>query len=809
MRSFCLTLFLLLHLTSRCFSQEAPEPTPVGPQPTATASPIATPSVSETPFFVGEIPVQLELAQQLINDVSARLTADTSAVDIEPPLSSLAQEMQKKVETLDSLLDSKPSTAELRSAEQQWGKLQSTVRTWKARLEARNREIDEDLAKLDKAQLTWSNANKAQLELPQALSSSIRLTESQLLQQNARLRRSQLDALTMLTRVTSLDSKIQDIVERLAAARRQRLASILTLDSEPIWRVDFSQLNLSTLPKETLASLRLQIQNLGDYFGRESSRFLGHAIAVFLLFAVLHSMQARVRLWMAQEETLKEPSTAFESPLLTTALLSSLIGSWFYPDPLPLLSAILIAAALFPAFVVLKRLVGKQLHPTLYAIATLFCFDTLRLITAPQVLLTRILFSFEFACAFIYLAWRVARYPLATVWGTRIRALVISIFGLTLLAVNLGFVRLAYTAGDASLHSLYLGALLVPLVRVFDGVNLLLHRTKLFIQIQTATAHRTIHAEWWIRAVALAFWATRTLDFLGVRQTIFEWVSQCLDSSLHIGALELRLGATIGFGLALWIPYRISGVVRAVLEQSVYPKLELSRGVVYTLSTVVHYSLLLVGGTIGLGILGLDLAKFTILASALGVGIGFGLQNIVNNFVSGLILLLERPIQVGHVIEVAGQIGRLERIGLRASVIRTADGSEVIVPNGELLSTRVTNWTLSDQRRLLRIPVGVGYGSSLEEVKQILMKTAGEHPKVLSFPVTEVHMLNLGDNALELELRAWTDDFDAWQQTRSQLLSTLFERLTQAGVDIPYPQRTVHIKSEQAPIKALDEPTSG
>lgn len=786
--SLWLTLLLSLVLSGVGVAQEGPMPTPVGAQ--------ASPSNSPTPVSTGDLSVLLESAQQLVQEISSRYDSDTSTVDIEPQVTSLSQEMSAKLEALDALLKSKPAIGDIRAAEIHWGKLQSTIRQWKSRLDSRGREVDEDIAKLDKAQKSWSGLVPPQSDLPQPLTDSIRSTEAQLLSLSSRLRRSQLDSLTLLARVARLDSTVQDNVERLARARKERLATILTLDSEPIWRVDFSQLSWASLSNETWQSLTNQVRSLSNYASSESGRFFGHAVSVLLLFGVLYSVQARVRLWMAQEESLQEQATAFDSPLLIVALFSTPIGLWFYQEPPPILTAILIAAALLPAFVVLRRLVGKQLHPTLYAIATLYCFDTLRLITAPQVLLNRILFSVQFGGALVYLIWRIVFHPLPAPWASRVRAFLAMLFGCTLVAVNVGFVRLAYTAGDASLDSLYLGALLVPLVRICDGINLVLQRTRLFQHLQSAANTQPINLKWWIRALAIFFWAQKTLEFLGVRQSAIEWLQSVLDSSLRLGALELRLGGLIGFGIALWFPYRISGMVRAVLEEAVFPKLELSRGAVYTVSTAVHYLLLITGALIGLGILGLDLAKFTIVASALGVGIGFGLQNIFNNFVSGLILMLERPIQVGHVIEVSGQVGRLERIGLRASVIRTADGSEIIIPNGELLSTRVTNWTLSDQRRLLRIPVGVSYNSSPTEVSKLLLESAKAHPKVLSLPEPEVHMLNLGDSALEFELRAWTNDFDRWQQTRSQLLCSVFEKLSQAGIDIPYPQRTLHIQPE-------------
>ena len=171
------------------------------------------------------------------------------------------------------------------------------------------------------------------------------------------------------------------------------------------------------------------------------------------------------------------------------------------------------------------------------------------------------------------------------------------------------------------------------------------------------------------------------------------------------------------------------------------------------------------GVLLGLGALGLDLTKVTILAGAFGVGIGFGLQSVVNNFVSGLILLFERPIHVGDVIHIGDLSGEVRRIGIRASVVRTWQGAEIIVPNAQLITERVTNWTLSDRRRRIDLPVGVNYGAPLETVFQLLESVARAHPRVLRDPAPRAFFLRFGDSAVNYELRVWVEDFAQWAQT--------------------------------------------
>jgi potassium efflux system protein len=179
--------------------------------------------------------------------------------------------------------------------------------------------------------------------------------------------------------------------------------------------------------------------------------------------------------------------------------------------------------------------------------------------------------------------------------------------------------------------------------------------------------------------------------------------------------------------------------------------------------------ILLVGFFMALGALGIDLTKITIVAGAFSVGVGFGLQTIFNNFVSGIILLFERPIKIGDIIEVAGTVGEVQHIGIRASVIRTAEGSEIIVPNGMLISSQVTNWTFTDRRRAVEVSVSVAGGADLQRVTEILKNAAATQSGVAKEPTPQVYVVSFTAGAIALQLRAWTDRYQDWSQIRSDL----------------------------------------
>jgi len=191
--------------------------------------------------------------------------------------------------------------------------------------------------------------------------------------------------------------------------------------------------------------------------------------------------------------------------------------------------------------------------------------------------------------------------------------------------------------------------------------------------------------------------------------------------------------------------------------------------------------------------MGIDLNRFTILAGAFGVGVGFGMQNVINNFVSGLILLFERPVQVGDTVQIGDLLGDIRRIGIRSSTIRTWEGAEVIVPNGNLTSDLVTNWTLSDRMRRIDLPVGVAYGSDPGKVLELLSAVAKQQPRIVTEPPPTVLFLGFGDSSLDFQLRVWTDHFEEWMSIRSDLAVAVHSALRAAGITIPFPQRDVHL----------------
>jgi len=248
--------------------------------------------------------------------------------------------------------------------------------------------------------------------------------------------------------------------------------------------------------------------------------------------------------------------------------------------------------------------------------------------------------------------------------------------------------------------------------------------------------------------------------------------------------------------LSIVLLFYLSGRFSKLLNRSILKRYTSNLAMVHSISTLVRYVIVVIGLIVIVQSAGIDLSALSILAGALGVGIGFGLQNITNNFISGLIILFEQPIKVGDRIEVANIKGDVIKISARATTVVTNDNISIIVPNSEFISSTVINWSHNDRNVSFRFPVGVSYKEDPRIVKKILMQVADENSGVLKNPSTMVLFDEFGDSSLNFHLRVWTTDYiNRPNILKSQLYFAIFKKFREAGIEIPFPQRDLHFKS--------------
>ncbi|MGH1362221.1 MAG: mechanosensitive ion channel family protein [Calditrichia bacterium] len=241
--------------------------------------------------------------------------------------------------------------------------------------------------------------------------------------------------------------------------------------------------------------------------------------------------------------------------------------------------------------------------------------------------------------------------------------------------------------------------------------------------------------------------------------------------------------------------YVASRFFRRILLSKIVGRANIDEGLRSSISRIVHYVVMIIGVLVAFQFVGIDFSGLAVIFGFLSVGIGFGLQNVTSNFISGLILLFERPIAVGDRVTVNDLVGDVLEINIRSTTIRTLDNISIIVPNNEFVSSTVTNWSHGDPRVRLNINVGVSYNSDLDAVIRALQEVAKENSQVLKTPKPQVHLREFGDSSWNMQLRAWLSGPENFEPVRNELNCAIVRKFKAFGIEIPFPQRDLHLRS--------------
>ncbi|MGN8033962.1 mechanosensitive ion channel family protein [Chitinophaga sp. 22321] len=288
---------------------------------------------------------------------------------------------------------------------------------------------------------------------------------------------------------------------------------------------------------------------------------------------------------------------------------------------------------------------------------------------------------------------------------------------------------------------------------------------------------------------------------------IYEATTDFLSSRHQIGSSDFTFSSIIIFVLVIWVATIASQLIAYMfgnIGQSANPSKKTKFGSALLL---LRLAVLAGGVLLAFAASGIPMDKLTIVIGALGVGIGFGLQNIVNNLVSGIILAFEKPLEVGDVIELGPRSGVVKEIGIRSSKISAYDGSEIIVPNGDFISQQLINWTRANRNKRITFTLGVGYGSNIDQVTDIIKSAFTDRKDILSAPAPFIQLTDFGDNAVNFKVYFWIGDLDNAGRLQNEVMSFIYAALNQAGIEMPYPQRDLHIRSvDDSLLKKWDKP---
>jgi len=792
------------------------QPAQAAPQPQDTTA--ATPQ----PIPVSEIPLRSRTARARLQAIETQLSFDPDIALVEEQLPAEQAAISRAHQRLGRIVLEESSSRELGSLESVWqsheGRLAGWLRTFEDELQDLQDASEATREIRDRWQLTLDSLDDE--DVAEAVAEQTRTV----LDAAVALRRSQREQLEYVLSVKSqVDEELEGVrhvLREIATARASVRGRMFSRTATPIWRV-------RSVPERSASgpagpAWGDEWLSFAAFVSDHSSRVLLN-VALFLLFAFL-AVRLRDRFDVepdAEDESLTGASETLRRPFSAALLVSLFAANGLYPRAPILVLELFAIAGIVPLYRLLPRSRSAVVNHTMRALLVLFGVAILAEFLVPP--------SFEYRLLNLGLALALAigagwllrggdTAPGEEVgWGLVVSRSLKGVLGAGVVAAAanvLGFTSLSERLVTGVLYTAYFSLAVVIGYRVLAGVIRLLPRTALGQASHIMREHGdlvTSRAITVLKLAALLTWAMLALESFEIGGLIREWASGVMTGPIRIGAIEFSLDRVASFAVIVLLSIWIARFVAFVLNEEVLPRLTLKRGASNAISTVVQWSILGAGLLTAASSLGLQAGQLAIVFGALSVGIGFGLQNIVSNFVSGLILIFEQPVKVGDKVEITSLalVGEVRRIGVRASVVRTFEGAEVIVPNSNLISSEVVNWTLSDQKRRVRVEVGVAYGTDPHEVITLLKKVAGDHREVLSYPEPMVIFDGFGDSSLDFRLLFWTATFDDFFRIRSEVSVAVHDALREAGIAIPFPQRDLHLKSLPGPGATLEsEPIS-
>ena len=612
-------------------------------------------------------------------------------------------------------------------------------------------------------------------------------------------------------RVASLRIRILgwlSAADRADAVREQQLFEV---EARPIWAIFSHREPARNFGVQITRTLQKNASAIASFVREEGAEFFWLILSFAVVAVAIGWTGRRFAARAAVDPELAATAEILSHPFSAGILVALGLTSWFLPRAPAVVNEMAVLFMLPPFLVLVRNLLAAQLRPLLYGFTALFAVSRLGGVLPDYSMpgrLVALVVSLVGLLGAIRMLRKNAPWTQAVIrpgHADRVRLAIWAIailLAAALVANVIGNVSLARRLSDGSLSAAMIALLLVAVARVLRAVLVGGLRMPEVRRISSLVEHGEAIAERgsaFIDWAALLLWVLGTLRAFHVDAAVMGGITAAFSARLRFGGLDVSLGDLAAFGITLYASVLLGRLLRFVLEAGLGKNPRLHAGVPAAIAKTAGYLMVGLGFLAAVLASGMDVTRFTVILGTLSVGIGFGLQNVVNNFVSGLILLYERPIRVGDVIEVGTASGTVTHIGIRSSTIKTFQGAEVVLPNSNLVSNQLTNWTLSDQTRRLDIDVGVAYGSDVVKVQEILLLAARGHVNALSSPPPVAFFTGLGDSSLGFQLRFWTAQFDRYLAIGSEVRTAVVEKLGAAGIAIPFPQRDLHVVSVEEP----------
>lgn len=707
------------------------------------------------------------------------------------------------------------TTRSLVDAYQQWTNYKNLLSEWQTLVSDYSITLSNNILKTKDLITIWelTLTDAKQENAPQGIILNIREVINKLTTLKNDLKTKSIDIYSKQSQITEITISIDETILSIEKLKNNLKKSYFKKDNPAIWNA-YDSTFLEVFQTQTiLRAVSESSKAIIIFYEANQDRFALHILLfIFLLILFYSLLNYTIKANSEDKSVIKSKKTL--SNYFVVALIIALISTfWIYTTRQLIVDDIFQFLLLVLLLIFLPKITEGKIRSILYYSIGLHLVNQMQVILPSDLFIVRILLFAETAISFIILRLLLNKNGalVAEIKNTKLKFILViaKIFYFALLiplfANIFGFILLTNLINNVIINSIFNGFIIyVGLFIITNTFNLILKSDYVLLLNSVRKYQDKIlkNSLKFFNILALLFWIRSLLSLFSSYDDFKKWLSNLFLISWKVGDIQIDVGSVLSFLLVIFITFLITNFIRTILEEEIFTRVKLPRGVPGAISMVIRYFIVGWGIIISINALGVDLSQFGLIAGALGVGIGFGLQNVVFNFIAGLILAFERPIQIGDTIETSTVMGNVKSIGVRSSTILTFEGSEVIVPNGNLISNDVTNWTLSDRRKRRDIFVGVEYGSDPHKVMEILRLAADKNINVLQNPKPWILFDGFGANSLDFRLRIWTS-MDVGLTTKSEVTIAIYDGLKAAKINIPFPQQDLHIKSIEPEIKKI------
>jgi small-conductance mechanosensitive channel len=756
------------------------------------------------PFIaVSDVPERAAKTLLELKDIALVLKDDSEIVQMQDAVPSYIKSVDELLKASNSKNLKKESIRNLEKMYAEWSIYLKQLFTWEEELKARIKVYDANRIVLEKTSRQWGethiNANKrvAPQEIQDHIASVIVAIETL----RSRAKEGYDRLLTNANYVTTRILQIQEMMAKIKKIENELSNQVFVQNEPPLLEALAEQpLCVSQFLEGVVDTLLDKVDEFRIYHTNYTERFWKLLLFTFLIalyVGYFYTLYRKKKLFIKKESFNKKSYFFIRRPISTTLVLMELVVVSLYPDTPASVRSLELLIILIPIFRILQTVFPKRLLHYFYIYFILYFFSVIeknsigfsvenRLYSITlSILLLIFIVTLIRRNVMDFISFNAMRRFIRTLLPLFAGALLISV------VANLyGSVQLAERISSGIFHIIHASLIFYSLSVILTGYMVLMLRRRIasasFIMEQFAVkVERTIG--FFVKLALFVWWFVVTTKVIGVYDAMVSTKDEILALSWTISNTTISVKSVTDFILIIVVTWILARSVRIILEVEVFSRFKFPRGVPTAISTTLNYLIVISGTIIALSSLGITTEQFTLIFGALGVGIGFGLRNIIANFVSGIIMVFERPIQIGDTIEIDSTMGTVLGIGARSSSIKTFDGSEVIIPNADFIATKVTNWTLSDDRRRKVLLFKVDFDSDIERVLEIMKTIAKGHPNVLQEPEPLAAFEGFGEYYLEFKLYFWLSKNLIVAQ--SDIAIGVYKALKQEGIKMPLPKQ--------------------